>query len=147
MQNLNILKIKMIIEYGVGTVLVLSLLFLLFALLSRVIKFKFIFKNLDKFNTEEDLILELQKGLHLIGSITTNSVYIGLFGTVVGILITLQNINLDKMKLVASLALPLISTAAAIVVAIVGNFILNYLEEYASKVLIFYKKEAKNVTK
>jgi len=133
-------KIKIIVEQGVAIFLGFSLLFLFVAFLNKIIKFKFFSKNLDKFNTEEDLLLELQKGLHLISSITTNSVYIGLFGTVVGILITLQNINLDKTKLVANLALPLISTAAAIVVAIIGNFVLNYLEEYASRVLILYQK-------
>ena len=144
---MNLEKIKIIVEQGVAISLGFSLLFLFIAFLSRAIKFRFFSKNLDKFNTEEDLILELQKGLHLISSITTNSVYIGLFGTVVGILITLQSVNLDKTKLVANLALPLISTAAAIIVAIVGNFIVNYLEEYANRVLILYKKEAKNVTK
>ena len=143
---MNLEKIKIIVEQGVAAFLVFSLIFLFITFLSRVIKYKFFINNLDKFDTEEDLILELQKGLHLISSITTNSVYIGLFGTVVGILITLQNINVDKTKLVASLALPLISTAAAIVVAVIGNFILNYLEEYANRVLILYKKEAKNVT-
>jgi biopolymer transport protein ExbB/TolQ len=144
---MNLEKIKIIVEQGVAIFLGFSLLFLFIAFLSRAIKFRFFSKNLDKFNTEEDLILELQKGLHLISSITTNSVYIGLFGTVVGILITLQSVNLDKTKLVANLALPLISTAAAIIVAIVGNFIVNYLEEYANRVLILYKKEAKNLTK
>jgi len=144
---MNLEKIKIIVEQGVAIFLGFSLLFLFIAFLSRAIKFRFFSKNLDKFNTEEDLILELQKGLHLISSITTNSVYIGLFGTVVGILITLQSVNLDKTKLVANLALPLISTAAAIIVAIVGNFIVNYLEEYANRVLILYKKEAKNTTK
>jgi len=143
---MNLEKIKIIVEQGVAAFLVFSLIFLFITFLSRVIKYKFFINNLDKFDTEEDLILELQKGLHLISSITTNSVYIGLFGTVVGILITLQNINVDKTKLVASLALPLISTAAAIVVAVIGNFILNYLEEYANRVLTLYKKEAKNVT-
>ena len=137
-------KVKKIVEYGVGGVLIFSLLFLIFAFLSRMIKFRFYSKNLNKFDTEEDLVLELQKGLHLVSSITTNSVYIGLFGTVIGILVTLQNINLEKSKLVSSLAIPLLSTAAAIVVAIVGNFILNYLEEYANRVLILYQKEVKD---
>jgi len=145
--NLELEKVKLFVEEGVAAFLSFALIFLLIAFLSKIIKFKFFSKNLNKFSTEEDLILELQKGLHLVSSITTNSVYIGLFGTVVGILITLQNINLEKTKLVASLALPLISTAAAIVVAVVGNFILNYLEEYANRVFILYKKEAKNVAK
>jgi len=143
---MNLEKIKIVTEQGVAAFLIFSLIFLFISFLSRVIKYKFFINNLDKFNTEEDLTLELQKGLHLISSITTNSVYIGLFGTVIGILITLQNINVDKTKLVASLALPLTSTAAAIIVAVIGNFILNYLEEYANRVLTLYKKEAKNVT-
>jgi len=141
---MNLEKIKEIVEYGVGGVLIFSLLFLIFAFLSRTIKFRFFSKNLTKFDVEEDLLLELQKGLHLVSSITTNSVYIGLFGTVIGILITLQSVNLEKAKLVASLSIPLLSTAAAIIVAIIGNFILNYLEEYANKVLILYQKEVKN---
>jgi len=141
---MDVEKIKEVVEYGVGGILIFSLFFLVFTFLSRTIKFRFFSKNLNKFDTEEDLMLELQKGLHLVSSITTNSVYIGLFGTVIGILVTLQNINLEKSKLVASLAIPLLSTAAAIVVAIVGNFILNYLEEYANRILILYQKEVKN---
>lgn len=141
---MDVEKVKEVVEYGVGGVLIFSLLFLIFAFLSRAIKFRFFYKNLSKFDTEEDLMLELQKGLHLVSSFTTNSVYIGLFGTVIGILVTLQNINLEKSKLVSSLAIPLLSTAAAIIVAIIGNFILNYLEEYASRVLILYQKEVKN---
>jgi biopolymer transport protein ExbB/TolQ len=138
-------KIKELTEYGVGVILLFSLFFLIFMLINKTTKFNFFSKNLNKFDTEEDLILELQKGLHLISSITTNSVYIGLFGTVVGILITLQNINLAKSELVANLALPLISTAAAIIVAITGNFILNYLTEYANRILILYQKNKKEL--
>jgi biopolymer transport protein ExbB/TolQ len=138
-------KIKELTEYGVGVILLFSLFFLIFMLINKTTKFNFFLKNLNKFDTEEDLILELQKGLHLISSITTNSVYIGLFGTVVGILITLQNINLAKSELVANLALPLISTAAAIIVAITGNFILNYLTEYANRILILYQKNKKEL--
>jgi biopolymer transport protein ExbB len=72
--------------------------------------------------------------LTIIGTIASNSVYIGLLGTVLAIMLTFMTMsgsNIEAAKIMSSLALALKATAVGLVVAIVSMIFYNILSRYA----------------
>ena len=121
-------NLRKIVEIGILALLAISLLVLIYLYINRRAAFKFAISQLQRFENKKELEIELHRKMSFIYSLASNSVYIGLFGTVIGIMITLQNVDIgSKKELIASLSIPLISTAASIIVAIIGNFIYNAL--------------------
>ena len=133
---MDIERVRLYVEIGIGGVLAAILLLLLYLFINKRTAVKFALSQLHRFTNKKELEIELYKKMNLIYSFAQNAVYIGLLGTVIGIVITLQNVDLAKRsQMIASLSIPLLSTAASIVVAVVGNFIYNSLEEYVEQVL------------
>jgi biopolymer transport protein ExbB len=73
----------------------------------------------------------LTQKLHVIATIGSNAPYIGLLGTVLGIMLTFRTMGLEGMmdsgKIMVGLALALKATAAGLVVAIPSVVIYNFL--------------------
>lgn len=121
--------IKLYIEYSIMGVLVfMSFLTLWFALeryffLSKV--------NLRNYKKKGELENSLTNNLTTISTIASNAPYIGLFGTVCGIMITFYKIsessNFDTNSVMLGLALALKATAFGILVAIFATIIYNGL--------------------
>lgn len=125
---MNPTELKTIIEFGVMSILALSLSSIVYFSIDRFSAFKFISGQLSKFKNKTELEIELNKKMTIIYSVSSNAVYIGLLGTVLGIIVTLSQIGAsDQAGIIASLSLPLISTAASLVVAIIGTFFYNAL--------------------
>lgn len=119
---------KEIIETGVMGILAVSLISIVYFSIDRFSAFKFITGQLAKFKNKTELEIELNKKMTVIYSVSSNAVYIGLLGTVLGIIVTLGQIgDGNQAGIIASLSLPLISTAASLVVAIIGTFFYNAL--------------------
>jgi len=132
-------KIKDIVEFGVLSVLAVALLVLIYLYINRKAAFRFALSQLQRFENKTELEIELNKKMSFIYSLASNAVYIGLLGTVIGIMITLQSIDFEsKKEMIASLAIPLISTAASIIVAIIGNFIYNALAADIETILRYW---------
>jgi len=78
--------------------------------------------QLEQFSHAEYLNIALTKNLTTLATIGANAPYVGLLGTVIGILITFyelgQQHNLDTSAIMTGLALALKATAAGIAVAI-----------------------------
>ena len=73
------------------------------------------------FQSRRELELFLTRKLHLIATIGANAPYIGLLGTVLGIMLTFYDIGavgFDTAKIMKGLALALKATAAGLLVAI-----------------------------
>ncbi|ADR35282.1 MotA/TolQ/ExbB proton channel (plasmid) [Sulfuricurvum kujiense DSM 16994] len=122
-------EIKALIEYGVMTILLASLGAIIYLSIDRFSNFRFIVGQLMKFGNKTELEIELNRKMTLIYSISSNAVYIGLLGTVLGVMVTLSQIgSANQSGLIAALSLPLISTAASLVVAIIGTFFFNALQ-------------------
>ncbi len=121
--------IKFYIEYSIiGLLALMSFLTLWFALeryffLSKI--------NLAKFEKKGELENSLTNNLTTISTIASNAPYIGLFGTVCGIMITFykisENSNFDTSSVMLGLALALKATAIGILVAIFATVIYNGL--------------------
>ena len=86
--------------------------------------------NVEKFNNKYDLEVHLTKNLTLLSTIASNAVYIGLLGTVLGIMITFYNMGLgaaaDPKSLMQNLSFTLLATAAGLDVAIPATVIYNF---------------------
>ncbi|WP_020176367.1 TonB-system energizer ExbB [Methyloferula stellata] len=94
----------------------------------------------ESFKSIKALELTLTKRLVVIASIASNAPYIGLLGTVLGIMLTFYNIGLDASadvgKIMIGLALALKATAAGLVVALISVVAYNMLLRKAKVLLL-----------
>lgn len=93
----------------------------------------FFYRSIDLrgFTSIKALELELTKRLVVVASVASNAPYIGLLGTVLGIMLTFYNIGVDASadvsKIMVGLALALKATAAGLVVALISVVAYNAL--------------------
>ena len=129
--------LKLVIDYGVIWLLfLLSIVAVAFAL-ERYLVFRKI--RLQDYKDKQSLELELTKKLHIIATIGSNAPYLGLLGTVLGIMLTFYTMGaeglMDTGKIMTGLALALKATAVGLLVAIPSVALYNLLLRRA-KVLI-----------
>ena len=121
--------LRVSIDYGImGALLLLSL-----AAVAIAVERHLVFKNIaiDSFPDKKSLELELTRKLHLIATIGSNAPYIGLLGTVLGIMLTFYTMGkegfMDSGKIMIGLSLALKATAAGLFVAIPSVVFYNLL--------------------
>jgi len=120
---------KICIDYGIiGGLGLLSIVVFAIAI-ERYLDFRNI--KLDHFPDKRSLELFLTKKLHIIATIGSNAPYIGLLGTVLGIMLTFYTMGTEGLvqanKIMVGLALALKSTAAGLLVAIPSIVLYNLL--------------------
>lgn len=129
--------LKYVIDYGIIGLLVLMSVIAVAIGIERYLLFKKI-KTVE-FVDRRSLELILTAKLHVIASIGSNAPYIGLLGTVLGIMLTFYSMGqtglMDSGKIMIGLALALKVTAVGLLVAIPAMIIYNFLIR-KSKVLI-----------
>ena len=121
--------LKQIVDYGIiGILLFLSVISVAIAI-ERIRYFKKV--DIFKFSNSKELEADLTKGLYVIATIGANAPYIGLLGTVLGIMLTFYTIGqegfIDSKKIMIGLALALKATAVGLLVAIPSVVLYNYL--------------------
>lgn len=131
------LSLKEIVEYGVIGVLALMSVVALWATLERLLFYKYI--KLVLYTNKTELEIDLSKNLTLIATIGSNAPYVGLLGTVFGIIIAFVQIGqsgmVDTANIMTGLALALQATAGGLLVAIPSIVFYNLLMR-KSEVLI-----------
>lgn len=84
-----------------------------------------------QFSREDSLELALTRYLSMLSALASNAPYVGLLGTVLGIMMALYEVGmsgqLEPSKIMVGLALALKATAMGIGLAIVGMFAVNLL--------------------
>lgn len=126
------------LDYGIiGLLLVMSLgsWYLFFERLSYYKKV-----SLETYGCKEELELDLSNNLSTLATIGSNAPYVGLLGTVLGIMITFYTLgdmgSIDPKKIMTGLALALKATAMGLVVAIPSiifyNVLLRKMERFLS---------------
>jgi biopolymer transport protein ExbB len=126
------------IDYGViGLLGVLSVLVVAVGL-ERFFFYRSIEPN--SFTSIKALELELTKRLVVVASVASNAPYIGLLGTVLGIMLTFYNMGIDSSadagKIMVGLALALKATAVGLVVALISVVIYNALLRKAKVLML-----------
>lgn len=122
--------IKYTIDYGIIALLVLMSI----AVLAIVIERMMVYRNLrlEDYKDQKRLELELTGNLHLIGTVGRNAPYLGLLGTVLGIMLTFHEMGtsgqMDAGLIMVGLALALKVTAAGLLVAIPAVTAYNLLQ-------------------
>jgi len=118
-----------IIDYGVIGLLVLMSLGAVSILIERILFFKKL--DLKSYSDRRLLELDLTNKLYILAAIGSNAPYIGLLGTVLGIILTFYTIGaagmMDSGQIMIALALTMKVTAGGLIVAIPSLFSYNFL--------------------
>jgi biopolymer transport protein ExbB len=129
---MNIELLKNLVDYGVIALLVFMSFLSVWFFVERI----FFYKNIDikNYKSKKSLEIAITKHLSVIGTIASNSPYIGLLGTVLAIMltfITMSEGDIEATKIMSSLALALKATAVGLLVAILSQIFYNVLARYA----------------
>jgi biopolymer transport protein ExbB len=132
-----------IIDYGVLGLLGVMSVLALSIVIERYLTFRKI--RTQQFSDKRLLEHELTRGLHLIATIGSNAPYIGLLGTVLGIMFTFYTMGtegfLDTSKIMIGLSLALKATAAGLLVAIPSIVFYNLLLRKVKGILLTWEVE------
>jgi biopolymer transport protein ExbB len=98
-------------------------------LLERLVFFRSL--DLESFKSAKALELELTQRMFVVASVAANAPYVGLLGTVLGIMLAFYNMGIgstaDVGRIMSSLALALKATAAGLIVALIAVTAYNLL--------------------
>ncbi len=135
--------LKSLIEYGIiGLLAILSVI----AVAVAIERYRF-FKRLQlaDFSDRRVLELTLTRRLHIIATIGSNAPYIGLLGTVLGIMLIFYTMGqqgmVDSARIMTGLALSLKATAAGLLVAIPAVVLYNLLLRRAKELLLTWETQ------
>ena len=125
MQEANVLELaEQALDYGVMGVLVLMSIVTLWLFIERMMFYKSV--RTEDYEYRDNLDLDLTDNIGVLSAIGTNAPYVGLLGTVVGIMITFYTMGdvgaVDAKKIMVGLALALKATAMGLVVAMPAIF-------------------------
>ncbi len=141
--NIDILKDT--VDYGILGILALMSFLALWFYFERLIFFKRI--DVKKYKYKEKLEIDLTNNISIISSFGSNAPYIGLLGTVFGIIITFytmgQTAQIDVKIIMSSLALALKATAMGLVVAIPSMIFYNHLSRKIEVLVALWEIEQK----
>jgi biopolymer transport protein ExbB len=130
-------SLKLVIDYGIIWLLALLSVIAVACAIERLLVYRRI--RPDDYPEKKELELELTRELHIIATIGSNAPYLGLLGTVLGIMLTFYTMGnegfMDTGKIMVGLALALKATAVGLLVAIPSVVLYNVLLRKA-KVLI-----------
>ncbi len=148
MENANFLVYaEKILDYGVmGTLLFMSVItFWLF--IERMLFYRGV--KVEEYKHRDELDIDLTNNISVLSAIGTNAPYIGLLGTVLGIMITFYTLGdvgeVDAKKIMMGLALALKATAMGLVVAMPAivfyTISLRKVEKILAKFDIYHSKD------
>lgn len=133
--------LKEIVDYGIiGLLLILSL----WAVAVAVERWQF-YRRIDlaQYPNQQLFEIALTKRLVIIGTVAANAPYIGLLGTVLGIMLTFHTMGTSKTIAVSSvmvgLSLALKATAVGLLVAIPCVVMNNALRRRVTELITLYK--------
>jgi len=134
---MDIELISKIVDYAIIGILGFMSFLSLFFWIERLLFYRKL--DISKYRTKEQLEIDVTNNLSILSSFGANAPYIGLLGTVLGIIVTFYTLgesgNLDVKNIMTSLALALKATAMGLVVAIPAIFFYNHLIRRADIIL------------
>ncbi len=134
------------VDYGVIGILVIMSVISLWLFVERVMYYQTI--DVSAHDNRDKLELELANNVSTIATITVNAPYIGLLGTVLGIMLTFYSLGesgaVDTKQIMGGLALALKATAMGLVVAIPSGIFYNVLLRKMERILAYWDIEHKS---
>ncbi len=133
--------LKHLVDYGVIGLLVVLSLWALAVAVERWLYYRRV--SLNQFENIQSMEIALTKGLVVIGTVAANAPYIGLLGTVLGIMLTFHTMGTSSTMAVGAimvgLSLALKATAIGLLVAIPCVVLNNILRRRVSELLTLYR--------
>jgi len=137
------------LDYGVMGILVLMSVVTLWLFIERMMFYKSV--RVEDYKHRDALEVDLTDNIGIISAIGANAPYVGLLGTVVGIMITFYTLGdvgaVDAKKIMTGLALALKATAMGLVVAIPAivayTIVLRKVERILAKFDIMQEEQEK----
>lgn len=127
-----------VIDYGVIGLLVMLSVVVVAIAMERFFFYRAV--ELASFTSAKALELALSRRLVVVASVAANAPYIGLLGTVLGIMLTFYTMGIDASvdtgKIMVGLALALKATAIGLVVALVSVVTYNAMLRKAKVLLL-----------
>ncbi len=142
MENSNFLEYAhSAVDYGIMGILVLMSIVSLTLFIERMMSYGSI--RIEEYDNKDELELDLGNNVSTIATIGSNAPYVGLLGTVLGIMITFYSLGdvgaVDPKKIMTGLALALKATAMGLVVAIPAIVFYNILLRKMERLLTMWE--------
>lgn len=142
---MNVELVKEIVDYGIIGILGFMSFLSFWFYIERLLFYKSL--NFSNYKHKEELEIDLTNNTAIIASFASNSVYIGLLGTVFGIIITFytmgQTGQIDVKIVMSSLGLALKATAMGLMVAIPAMMFYNHISRKIEVKLTLWDLEQK----
>ncbi len=128
------------VDYGIIGILIIMSIVSLWLFIERLMAYGAI--RIEDYESKEELELDLGNNVSTIATIGSNAPYVGLLGTVLGIMITFYSLGdvgaVDPKKIMTGLALALKATAMGLVVAIPAIVFYNILLRKMERLLALW---------
>lgn len=132
------------VDYGIIGILVIMSIVSLWLFIERLMAYGSV--RIEDYETKEELELDLGNHVSTIATIGSNAPYVGLLGTVLGIMITFYSLGdvgaVDPKKIMTGLALALKATAMGLVVAIPAIVFYNILLRKMERLITLWEIDA-----
>lgn len=151
MQNGFLAYAEATLDYGVMGLLLLMSVITLWLFIERMMFYSSL--RLGDYDNRDTLEMELTNNISVISVIGSNAPYVGLLGTVIGIMLTFYTMGdvgtIDAKKIMVGLALALKATAMGLVVAMPAIIFYTMLLRKVEKILTHFdvmqeKKQVSN---
>jgi biopolymer transport protein ExbB len=137
---------EQVVNYGIIGILILMSIASLTLFIERMMNYSSI--RISDYDNKEELELDLGDNVSTIATIGSNAPYVGLLGTVLGIMITFYSLGdvgaVDPKKIMTGLALALKATAMGLVVAIPAIIFYNILLRKMERILTMWEINSQN---
>ncbi|MGC8869369.1 MotA/TolQ/ExbB proton channel family protein [Sulfurihydrogenibium sp.] len=139
-----ILKLALVGGDPILYILLLMSVITLAVIIERLMSYKFIEKNLDKYEPLE-LRLQLEKRLGILATFGNNAPFIGLFGTVLGVIKAFHHLGTSSefgvRVVMTGISEALVATAMGLFVAIPAVIGYNYFVRKMRFLLMIYEEK------
>ena len=128
------------LDYGVMGLLIIMSIVTLWLFIERMMFYATV--DVQKYEHRDTLEMELTDNISIISAIGSNAPYVGLLGTVIGIMLTFYTMGdvgtIDAKKIMVGLALALKATAMGLIVAMPAIVAYTILLRKVEKILTVY---------
>ncbi len=135
-----------ILNYGVMGLLILMSIVTLWLFIERMMFYSTV--RVDDYKDKDTLEMDLTDNISVISAIGSNAPYVGLLGTVIGIMLTFYTMgdagSIDAKKIMVGLAMALKATAMGLVVAMPAIVFYTMLLRKIEKILTKYDIAQRN---
>lgn len=128
------------LDYGVMGLLILMSIVTLWLFIERMMFYATV--DVQKYENRDTLEIKLTDNISVISAIGSNAPYVGLLGTVIGIMLTFYTMGdvgaIDAKKIMVGLAMALKATAMGLIVAMPAIVAYTILLRKVEKILTVY---------